>query len=443
MASEILAVWMDGYDHPSGRLTRGQDGNTTFAYASDYIQSDGIPLSLSLPLREDPFDDVQTRAFFANLLPENAQLQRILDREGLERGDVVGLLYHLGADCAGAVSCLPVGDPPVKTPGELSNDYDPIDDATLVKIVKSLAELRRLPADVNDPSPVAGVQSKIALTLLPGRQFALPKPGVRVPTTHILKVPEHKNGRDAKLEESAALLAAAVGLNVSIPEAIRIDEYDALLIERFDRYVDNGIVTRIHQEDFAQALGFSSELKYQRRGKPGRWFDVTSALAVVDRTRDPADSRLTFLLSTLFNLCIGNTDNHAKNFALLYDYPGPPRLAPLYDMLPIRLDNRYTHQLAYNLGDATHFEDMTPEDMHAFLIECGVENVPDFVVDAVAPLMRNLEEAATKLRSIGQKRFDDLIGRETGQLVDLLSAAVEIRERDAFHGSSGGWLLGS
>ena len=164
MASETLAVWMDGYPSPAGRLTRSEDGNTSFRYADDYILSDGITLSLSLPLSDAPFDDVQTRAFFANLLPENAQLQRILDREGLERGDVVGLLHHVGADCAGSVSCLPIGDPPVKTPGELASDYDTLDDQSLVRIVRSLAELRRLPAEVNDPSPVAGVQCKIALT---------------------------------------------------------------------------------------------------------------------------------------------------------------------------------------------------------------------------------------------------------------------------------------
>lgn len=443
MTNETLAVWMDGYPSPIGHLTRGDDGNTGFQYLPDYFLENRAPLSLSLPLSDAPYDDVQTRAFFANLLPENAQLQRILDREGIERGDVVGLLFHLGADCAGAVSCLPVGDPPVKTPGQLDGDYDVLDDAALIKIVRSLAELKRLPADVKDPSPVAGVQSKIALTMLPDKQFALPKAVLRVPTTHILKVPDRRNGRDARLEETAALLASAVGLNACIPEAIKIGDYDALLIERFDRRVEDGVVTRIHQEDFAQALGFSSELKYQRRGKPGRWFDVAAAISVLDCTRDPEASRLSFLLSTLFNLCIGNTDNHAKNHALLYDQPGLPDLAPLYDMLPIRLDERYTHQLAFNLGDATHFDDMNAEDMHAFLTQCGVDDIGGFVEAAVVPLVQRLEEASMTLRSLGLKRLDDLIGRETDRLVDLLSAAVDVRERDAFQTRGGGWLQGS
>jgi serine/threonine-protein kinase HipA len=71
----------------------------------------------------------------------------------------------------------------VKTPGDLGTDYQPLEEGDVVKIVRSLAELRRLPAEVDDPSPVAGVQSKIALTVLPGGSFALPAPGLRVPTT--------------------------------------------------------------------------------------------------------------------------------------------------------------------------------------------------------------------------------------------------------------------
>lgn len=443
MSAEALAVWMDGFPEPAGVLRRTEDGNIGFTYGADYIAANGVPLSLSLPITDAPYDDIETRAYFANLLPENAQLQRVLDREGLKSSDVVGLLDHFGADCAGAVSCLPLGDPPVKTPGDLACDYRELEDAEVAKIVRSLAELRRLPADVDDPSPVAGVQSKIALAVLPDGGFALPAPGLRVPTTHILKVPERRHGRDARLEESAALLAAATGLDVSVPQAIKVGDYDALLIERFDRRVEGGVVTRIHQEDFAQALGFSSELKYERRGKPGRRFDTEAALSVLERTAYPDEARLAFVMATLFNLCIGNTDNHAKNHALLYDTGGPPRLAPLYDMLPIRLDNRYNHQLAFNIGGASLFDEMESCDLEAFLSACGVEDIAEFVEQAVVPFIERLEAAASTLRSLGLKLFDDLIGRETDRLVELLSAAVELRERDYLPDRGGGWLVGS
>ncbi len=435
MSIEALTVWMDGVAPPVGVLSRGVHNETSFIYAPGYLEApDAVPLSLALPLRSEPYGDARTRAFFANLLPENRQLERVLEREGLERDDVVGLLHHLGADCAGSVSCLPLDAPPIKTPGELADDYEPLADRELANIVHSLQAERRLPAEVRDPSPVAGVQSKIALTRLPDGRFALPREGSRVPTTHILKVPARRDARDAKLEEAAAVLAAAVGLDVSIPTALTIDGVDALLIERFDRIVADGTVRRIHQEDFAQALGLPSNLKYERNGRPGRRFDAEAATEVLDATRDPEAARLAFLTATLFNLCIGNTDNHAKNHALLYDLPGPPRLAPLYDLLPIRLNADFTHELAFRIGGATHFDKMTGDDLRAFFGVMGVadEDFPLVVADVVKPLIEGLERASPSLRSAGLKSFDDLLGREMEALAEKLTLAAEVEPRDYF-----------
>ena len=433
MQIEALAVWMDGYEEPVGILSRDLHNHTRFAYAPTYLAR-AVPLSLALPLRLDPYNDTQTRAFFANLLPENRQLQLVMDREGLARDDVVGLLHHLGADCAGGVSCLPIDAPPVKTPGDLATDYEPLADRELAKIVHSLQNDRRLPAEVRDPSPVAGVQSKIALTKLSDGRFALPRSGSRVPTTHILKVPARRDARDVKLEEAAAVLAAAAGLEVSIPTAVSIDGVDALLIERFDRFVDNGRVFRIHQEDFAQALSLPSDLKYERNGRPGRRFDAEAAAEVLDSTRDPSAARRAFLTATLFNLCIGNTDNHAKNHGLLYDRSGPPRLAPLYDLLPIRLSSGFTHELAFRIGSATHFDDMTGDDLRAFFRVMGVadDDLPLVVPEIILPLIERLERAAPSLRSAGLKSFDDLMGREMEALAEKIALAVQVEPRDYF-----------
>lgn len=434
MAGDVLAVWMDGHATPAGRLVRSDHGDTAFVYDAPYVDAGGPPLSLSLPLEEEAFGDVETRAFFANLLPENTQLQRVLEREGLARDDVVGLLRHLGADCAGSVSCLPIDAPPIKSPGILAEDYAPLDDKTLLTIARTLRDERRLPRDVADPSPVAGVQSKVAITVLPDGTFALPRAGARVPTTHILKVPARRDYRDVRHEEAAAILAVAAGLDASVPTAIRIGDIDALLIERFDRVVANGVVTRIHQEDFAQALGLPSELKYQRRGRPGRWFDVDAALRVLDQTRAPQDARMAFLKATVFNLCIGNTDNHAKNHGLLYDAPGAPRLAPLYDMLPIRLSRQFTHELAFNIGTATHFDGMTLEDLEVFFLQMGVdrEDLDLLYETEIVPMIEAIERAAPRLKSAGLKTFNDLIGREMEEIVERLGLNVLVEERDFY-----------
>lgn len=439
MAEDALTVWMDGFNTPAGFLVRDEAEAVTFFYDPDYLDAGGLPLSMSLPLTDRDFGDVETRAFFDNLLPENNQLDRVMARYALPRTDVVGLLSHLGADCAGAVSCLPVGDPPVKTPGDLAKDYEPIDDALLLRIVRSLAEAQRLPDEVTDPSPVAGVQRKIAVTLLPGRIFALPRPGLRVPTTHILKVPERRFGEEAKHEEAAALLARAAGLEVSVPEAIRVGDYSALLIERFDREVRDGVVRRIHQEDFAQALGLSAVLKYERNGLPGRRFDLAAALRVLDSTRDPEAARGAFFSATLFNLCVGNTDNHAKNHAVLYDAGPVPRLAPLYDLLPIRLSRRFNHRLAFRIGEAETFDAMTRGDLDAFCQAFGMADASEAIGPIITPIVERLEAATRRLRSQQMKGLDDLIGRETEQLAELLGLPLEIRQRDAVPAEGFAW----
>lgn len=434
MADEVLDVWMDGFARPAGRLARTSHGDTAFLYDADYANAGGPSLSLSLPVETEAFGDVETRAFFANLLPENAQLQRVMEREGLARDDVVGLLKHLGADCAGSVSCVPRGAAPIKSPGVLAEDYEPLEDRALLRIAKSLREERRLPAEIADPSPVAGVQSKIALTVLPNGVFALPRDGLRVPTTHILKVPGRRDARDARNEEAAAILASAAGLDVSVPRAIKVGEVEALLVTRFDRQVRDGVVTRIHQEDFAQALGLPSELKYQRRGRPGRWFDVAAAISVLDQTRDPESARLAFLRATVFNLCIGNTDNHAKNHAVLYDGPGAPRFAPLYDMLPIRLSNAYTHELAFQIGAAKTFDDMSGEDLISFFEAMGVppQNLARLLDGEIGPMIEALEKASPRLRSAGLKPFNDVLGREMEELAERLHLDVKVEPRDYY-----------
>ena len=202
MTQLTLDVRLDGFTEPVGALARSEHGALAFAYTSAHLaRADAVPLSLSLPLTDEPYDDVITRAFFDNLLQErDGALADVMAREGLARDDVAGLLLHLGKDCAGALSVLPVGAPPVKVPGDLATDYTVLSEERLVAIATALRDRRRLPAGTSDPSPLAGVQSKIALTRLPDGRLAEPRPGTGAPTTHILKVPDRGHPRDAAYE---------------------------------------------------------------------------------------------------------------------------------------------------------------------------------------------------------------------------------------------------
>jgi serine/threonine-protein kinase HipA len=440
---QSLDVWLDGFNAPAGRLDKHDDKSLAFSYGEAFLEKGSHPLSLSLPLSQEPVGDSLARAFFGNLLPENDQMRRVMERERLDRDDVVGILAFVGADCPGSISCLPQGSPPAKVPGVLAEDYRRLEEGELEQIVRSLAEHERLPEAFEDPSPVAGVQRKIALTLLLDGSYALPINDRHVPTTHILKVPRRGEGRDVALEAAAAQLAARAGLDVSIPEPLDIGGTPALLIRRFDRTIADGVVYRLHQEDFAQALGLPAELKYERRATGDRRFDVAAILQVLDASRNPALARRNFLLATLFNLAIGNTDNHAKNHALLYDGAPVPGLAPLYDLLPVRLSERYTHELAFNIGSAKTFDEMQAADLRQFLSDFGLDGtrLGRFLEVSVKPMLVALDAAAADLPRPQLKGFGDLIGRELSSLNELLGLEIALAERDTFQATAGGWTL--
>lgn len=440
-----LDVYLADSFRPIGVLESLDNGSTGFQYTPDYAEeARPVPLSLSLPVRLQAFGDVATRAFFENLLPENDQIRRLMDLYGIDRGDFVALLERLGADCPGALSCVPRGDGPVKNPGVLATDYNALDARDIADFVRRMANGDPLPDEVRDPSPVAGYQQKMALTRLPGGAFALPRPGTGAPTTHILKVPQVADRRDAELERAAARLAKGVGLSVIVPEVVEFGGHPAILSQRYDRRVADGVVRRLHQEDFAQALGLPASLKYERSGSPGRAFNAAAVHVLLQQTAVPALAIREFLKLTLFNACVGNADNHAKNHSLLYLGGPAPRLAPAYDLLPTRLNRNLRADMGLRIGNAATAEEVVALDMALLLRTFGLSDQAALRLSAgdFADLMIALDRASGD-RAVVPKDMDDLVGAN----LDILSAACGLefarRERDHFQLAGGGWLAGS
>ncbi|RWI16654.1 HipA domain-containing protein [Mesorhizobium sp.] len=448
---ELLAldVRLDGFADPIGALVRDENGSVAFVYKSDYLRKpDATALSLSLPLTEKPYDDVITRAFFDNLLQErDGVLTEVMAREGLARDDIAGLLYHLGKDCAGALSVLPSGSPPTKVPGDYEQDYVPIAPDRLIAIVEALHQRKRLPDGTEDPSPLAGIQSKIAVTVLPDGSFAEPRHGSGAPTTHILKVPDRDHQQDARYEAEAMRLSRKLGFDTAEASLVPIGGIDALLVTRFDRGRDRqNRIVRLHQEDFAQALGLPASLKYERRGKAGRRFDVSAVRGILEATADPAEAKEIFIRATVFDLLVGNNDGHAKNFALLYERGGRIHFAPRYDILPTRLDATLTDELAYRIGEAETLDEVTSEEFDAFLLALGIqsaaarkrmlERYPSQIASDLADCLGALEERQVK-------RFADLIATNMRALLSALRLEIPAaaRDRDEFIGRAGGWLM--
>jgi serine/threonine-protein kinase HipA len=442
-----LDVRIDGFRDPVGQLVRGDDEGLSFSYRREHLdRPDGMAVSLSLPLREEPHGDVATRAFFDNLLSEReGTLAAVMAREALARTDIAGILFHVGKDCAGALSVLPEGAPPTKVPGLLDQDYVALSDERIAAIVQSLFERRPLPDGMQDPSPLAGVQSKIALTRLPGGRLAEPAPNSGAPTTHILKVPERGQERDVDREALAMRMSRHL---VATASAERADYggVPALLVERFDRKVQHGMVTRLHQEDFAQALGLPLSLKYERRGTASKRFTIQSVMQVLNQTINPAGAKSRLLTGAIFDLIVGNVDGHAKNHAILHISRGRVDLAPRYDVLPTRLDPRFTDEFAYNIGAATRLTEVTEDEFDKFLAIFGFVTTPArrrIKQTLVRGIAHNLSQALDGIQDAGEKAFADLIASNIRQLLPVLGVEVPkaARDRDAFGERGGGWSI--
>ena len=425
-----LDVYLEGIPDPVGALTRADDGGISYAYHTLDLP---YPISQSLPLTEKVFGDIVTRGFFDNLLFENALRDQVMQKYGIDQTDIVGLLYHLGKDCPGAISVVPEGAAPAKQPGDLVADYDPISADQLTAIMRSLRDKRRMPENTNDPSPLAGVQGKVALTRLPDGRFALPRAGCGAPTTHILKVPRPN---DIRLVDHEHILMQIAGALMNHPvaqtEPMGGGDLRGLLITRFDREIKDGKVHRIHQEDFCQALGLGPLLKYQRNGAGDRVFSARSVSKVLAACDAPAQARLAFLEGTIVNLLLGNTDNHAKNHSLLYTgaRPDRPQLAPFYDIVPTLIDDTVTHQLSFDIGHAQMTDDLTLEDLRLFVTDLGFRSFTAPMQTRMQELIENVVAYIPAMSGPARKRLGDAMAEQAKWIAKALDLDISIPERD-------------
>src|SRR6056297_2083564 len=97
-----------------GQLFREASGAISFVYDASWLAWENtLPVSLSLPLREDRYVGAPVMAVFENLLPDNEPIRRrVAERVGADGTDAYSLLSSIGRDCVGALQFLPEGKEP-------------------------------------------------------------------------------------------------------------------------------------------------------------------------------------------------------------------------------------------------------------------------------------------------------------------------------------------
>jgi serine/threonine-protein kinase HipA len=88
-----------------------RDNGYSFSYSSGYLdQENGEAISLSLPLRAEPYEDKRLFPFFDGLVPEGWLLDIAEQTWKIDPRDRMGLLLACCHDCIGAVSVVPEED---------------------------------------------------------------------------------------------------------------------------------------------------------------------------------------------------------------------------------------------------------------------------------------------------------------------------------------------
>jgi serine/threonine-protein kinase HipA len=106
MKTKIGRVLLDG--RPVGTIEEIDD-TTKFKYLPEWLaRKDAVPISLTLPLRSEPYISQGLHPFFENLLPEGWLLEVSSKKLKIAKDDPFGLLLATCGDCVGAVEIEPL-----------------------------------------------------------------------------------------------------------------------------------------------------------------------------------------------------------------------------------------------------------------------------------------------------------------------------------------------
>ena len=330
-----LIIWMNG--EKVGTWSVGRNGNQRLDYATSWRASEhSRPLSLSLPYTADNrLEGEAVRNYFDNLLPDSEGIRkRIANQFRTKKTDAFSLLQAIGRDCVGAVQLLP---PNLTPEGFDTLKYEVLTPEEIEMHLSALGSQTGLGAQDDEARfrlSIAGAQEKTALLHIEGQWC---RPLGATPTTHILKPPIGlTQGRNLDLRLSVEnewlcnQIMKELGLPVAESSIQSFGAHRVLVVKRFDRsWHPQGWVVRLPQEDFCQAKGISSEMKYEQRGGPS----MDACLKVLKGGENFQEDGKNFLCTQLLFWFMAAIDGHAKNFSLFVLPNGRYRLTPFYDVL--------------------------------------------------------------------------------------------------------------
>jgi serine/threonine-protein kinase HipA len=176
-----------------------------------------------------------------------------------------------------------------------------------------------------------------------------------------------------KAEGVAMELARRVGLNVAATEVTECMGRDVLLIERFDRTAHAG----------ERRLIVSALTILELDEMVARYATYFDLVPIIQERFTNAEATLRELFSRIvFNICVGNTDDHARNHAAFWDGDFLT-LTPAYDICPQPRSG----------GEAVQAMEITPGFKFSQLLGCAAGAETFFLsrADALEIIEKQLE----------------------------------------------------
>lgn len=389
-----LNVYLNG--RLVGRLRKETSGAIDFQYDGSWLDWEhALPVSLSLPLREDRYIGDPVIAVFDNLLPDNEGIRKSLaERVKADGYDAYSLLAAIGRDCVGALQFLPEDSEPEPS-GTITGR--PVDDEEIGRLVSNLASA---PLGVDEDAEfrisLAGAQEKTALLYWNDRWHI---PHGTSATTHILKPQIGMLGNGIDMSQSVEnehfcmRLMEELGLPTAETDIQDFDGSRVLVVKRFDRlWTKDKRLIRLPQEDLCQALSVPPTLKYQSDGGPG----MPEVLDLLKGSDNPETDQKLFVKAQIIFWLIGATDGHAKNFSLFLTPGGRFSMTPIYDVLSAQPNmdagqiRRNQMKLALSVGDNRHYviERILPRHFQQTAKRCGIaESMIDDILEEMLGAM--------------------------------------------------------
>ncbi len=351
----------------------GLVGNTAedayFVY--DLQNVNAKPISISLPLQKEAFSSERTRIFFDGLLSEGYTRRCVAAEMRVATDDYISILKNLGKECLGAIQIFDENDVPTTVAYE-EMTYEQLHMFAKEGAMESATLVTKSHLSLTGASGKAGLYYDKK-----SDKWYLPLGSA--PSTHIVKQ-SHVRLEQIVANEQLCLLTAKK-LGIEVPESFIVnfenneDSNVLFATRRYDRKIGNekvqdiNIPKRLHQEDFAQALGIASEKKYEKQNEQylKRMFEL-----VKEHVSNPMHDQMALWRIVVFNYLIGNTDNHIKNLSLLYSEDlSQIGLAPAYDIVSTLIYESSADEMALSINGKNNIYDVTREEVGIVGVDGG------------------------------------------------------------------------